>query len=148
MRWLQFKSIYLHLQHLRTVNSIKRRLLTTLENRTGELFTLGTHSPSYLPSTTSNNCPVVTLNTWCIHSRDFHALSLGKQFSQCQLRGCTSFHSGVYNNSNKKIDRSQVPTLNEEDLEESFVRGSGPGGQSVNKTASACMLRHTPTGKE
>ena len=28
----------------------------------------------------------------------------------------------------------QPPRLEERDLEESFVRGSGPGGQSVNKT--------------
>lgn len=36
--------------------------------------------------------------------------------------------------------------LREEDLEEKFVRGSGPGGQSVNKTSNACVLRHIPSG--
>jgi len=35
---------------------------------------------------------------------------------------------------------------NEEDLEESFVRGSGKGGQKVNRTASCVMLKHLPTG--
>lgn len=45
-----------------------------------------------------------------------------------------------------KVDKSRVPALKEEDLEEKFVRGSGPGGQSVNKTASACSLKHIPTG--
>jgi len=29
----------------------------------------------------------------------------------------------------------QVPELREEDLEESFIRGSGPGGQSINKVS-------------
>ncbi|KAG7166999.1 peptide chain release factor 1-like [Homarus americanus] len=55
------------------------------------------------------------------------------------------FHTSNFN-LDKMIDRSRVPLLNEDDLEESFVRGSGPGGQSVNKTSSACMLKHIPTG--
>jgi len=37
--------------------------------------------------------------------------------------------------------------LHEEDLEESFVLGSGSGGQKVNKTAQAVQLVHTPSGK-
>lgn len=36
--------------------------------------------------------------------------------------------------------------LREEDLEESFIRGSGKGGQKVNKTSNGVKLRHTPTG--
>jgi len=39
-----------------------------------------------------------------------------------------------------------VPELKEEDLEEKFVRGSGPGGQSVNKTENNVQLLHKPTG--
>ncbi|XP_037038744.1 probable peptide chain release factor C12orf65 homolog, mitochondrial [Bradysia coprophila] len=44
------------------------------------------------------------------------------------------------------IDFSRVPKLNDEDLEEQFVRGSGPGGQAVNKTANCVILKHKPTG--
>ncbi len=33
-----------------------------------------------------------------------------------------------------------------EDVQESFVRGSGKGGQKINKTSSAVMLLHVPTG--
>jgi len=44
------------------------------------------------------------------------------------------------------IDRSRVPKIKEDELEEKFVKGWGPGGQSVNKTTNAVFLRHTPTG--
>ncbi|KAL0580250.1 hypothetical protein V5O48_001755 [Marasmius crinis-equi] len=40
----------------------------------------------------------------------------------------------------------KIPELNEADIEESFVRGSGPGGQSVNKTENNVQLMHKPTG--
>jgi protein subunit release factor B len=35
-----------------------------------------------------------------------------------------------------------------EDVEERFVRGSGPGGQKINKTSSTVWLRHRSTGIE
>jgi protein subunit release factor B len=36
--------------------------------------------------------------------------------------------------------------VREQDLEERFVRGSGPGGQHVNKTATCVVLVHHPSG--
>lgn len=36
----------------------------------------------------------------------------------------------------------------ESDLEEQFIRSSGPGGQHLNKTSSAVRVRHIPTGLE
>ncbi len=36
----------------------------------------------------------------------------------------------------------------ETDLEESFIRGSGPGGQKINKSSSGVYLKHLPTGTE
>ncbi|KJK74109.1 hypothetical protein H634G_10648 [Metarhizium anisopliae BRIP 53293] len=32
------------------------------------------------------------------------------------------------------------------EIEESFLKGSGPGGQKINKTNSAVQLKHVPTG--
>ena len=36
--------------------------------------------------------------------------------------------------------------LNEKDLAEKFVKGSGPGGQKINKNRSCVQLLHIPTG--
>jgi protein subunit release factor B len=36
--------------------------------------------------------------------------------------------------------------VRESDLEESFVRSGGHGGQNVNKTSTCVMLLHRPTG--
>lgn len=36
--------------------------------------------------------------------------------------------------------------LDEKDIVENFIKGSGPGGQAINKTSSCVQLKHTPTG--
>ena len=36
--------------------------------------------------------------------------------------------------------------VSEDELRETFVRSSGPGGQNVNKTSSCVQLVHVPTG--
>ena len=45
-------------------------------------------------------------------------------------------------------ERMQRLHLREEDLEESFIRGTGAGGQKINKTSSTVVLRHLLTGIE
>lgn len=36
--------------------------------------------------------------------------------------------------------------IREDDIEETFIRSSGPGGQSVNKTSTCVQIKHIPTG--
>ena len=45
-------------------------------------------------------------------------------------------------------DRLARLGVREEDLDERFIRGSGHGGQKINKTSSCVVLRHRPTGVE
>ncbi|KAM5237716.1 mitochondrial translation release factor in rescue [Ctenodactylus gundi] len=45
--------------------------------------------------------------------------------------------------------RKDCPTLlplHEEELEERFVKGHGPGGQATNKTSNCVVLKHVPSG--
>ena len=44
------------------------------------------------------------------------------------------------------LERMDQLGVSEEDLEETFVRSSGPGGQKVNKTSTCVFIRHIPTG--
>ena len=43
------------------------------------------------------------------------------------------------------LKNRSLPELDEADLDESFVRGSGAGGQKINKTSNRVVLIHTPT---
>lgn len=44
------------------------------------------------------------------------------------------------------LRRMLLLRVREEDLEESFTHSGGPGGQNVNKTSTAVVLKHLPTG--
>ena len=53
----------------------------------------------------------------------------------------------VSNEKEKELlERMQRLGLSEGDLEETFIRSSGPGGQKVNKTATCVYLVHVPSG--
>ncbi len=41
----------------------------------------------------------------------------------------------------RRIDVTDTLVIDEDEIEESFVRAGGPGGQHVNKTSSAVQLR-------
>jgi len=51
-----------------------------------------------------------------------------------------------YSQLKKAHKQRVVPELKDEDIEEAFVRGSGPGGQSINKTENNVQLLHKPSG--
>ena len=42
--------------------------------------------------------------------------------------------------------RMALAKLEDADIEETFVRGSGSGGQKINKTSSCVQLKHLPSG--
>ena len=47
---------------------------------------------------------------------------------------------------NDLLDRMAKLGIRESDLEESFVRSQGAGGQNVNKVSTCVMLVHRPSG--
>jgi uncharacterized protein (UPF0248 family) len=49
------------------------------------------------------------------------------------------------NNDSNSLQSSRLPKLKESELKETFVRGSGAGGQKVNKTSNKVVLVHLPT---
>lgn len=48
----------------------------------------------------------------------------------------------------KYLKKAEELKIFPQDCEEKFVRGSGSGGQKMNKTASTVWLKHLPTGVE
>ena len=48
----------------------------------------------------------------------------------------------------KLKERMERLGIREDELEEHFIRGSGKGGQKINKTASCVQLIHPPSGEK
>lgn len=46
----------------------------------------------------------------------------------------------------RHLKEPAYPPLNEEEIREIFAKGSGPGGQKLNKATNRCQLKHIPTG--
>jgi protein subunit release factor B len=54
---------------------------------------------------------------------------------------------GVTEQKMQELDRRMRNcNLLENDIEETFVRSTGPGGQKVNKTSTCVHLKHIPSG--
>ncbi|KAK4052960.1 hypothetical protein OIO90_004084 [Microbotryomycetes sp. JL221] len=46
----------------------------------------------------------------------------------------------------KNHQRPPLPAIDENDIEEDFIRGRGPGGQVINRRSMLVQLLHKPTG--
>jgi len=46
----------------------------------------------------------------------------------------------------RSLKEPDYPALNENEIREIFSKGSGPGGQKLNKATNRCDLKHSPTG--
>ncbi len=58
-------------------------------------------------------------------------------------------HAPLSENRAKKLKaRMEELGVDEKDIAEKFVQGSGPGGQKVNKTSSCVFISHPPSGLE
>lgn len=109
---------------------IPRRPHVSLTDRRPRLLaTLPTPSPPSSRSVLSQP----TLNTLS---------SLSSSSNQRSL--CTPAATGSDHHDEQQLPGA--PPIREEDLEESFVRGSGPGGQKINKTSVCVVIKHIPSG--
>jgi peptide chain release factor len=61
----------------------------------------------------------------------------------------TNMDFGITQKKQNELE-ARMASLNirQQDIEEKYIRSSGPGGQKVNKTSSCVYLRHIPTGLE
>jgi peptide chain release factor len=57
-----------------------------------------------------------------------------------------SLHIRAVYHDDRLIERMRALGVRGEDLEESFSRSGGAGGQNVNKVSTAATIRHSPSG--
>ena len=62
------------------------------------------------------------------------------------LSSTTTVCSPPHSASSSSTANKKRLVLDESDIREKFVKGSGPGGQSVNKSSNNVQLTHIPTG--
>lgn len=64
------------------------------------------------------------------------------------LRSSFPYHVRPFTVCSRLQEKPMPPRrkIEETEIEEAFLKGSGPGGQKINKTSSAVQLKHVPTG--
>lgn len=56
------------------------------------------------------------------------------------------FKQGQYQRSPVGGSKKEPLLIDPKHIEEKFIRGSGPGGQAINKLSTNVQLKHIPTG--
>lgn len=108
---------------------------------------------SHVSSLPSSGLHTATL----LHPPPFYPPS--KQYERAMLSSCLNTSNArfistttrlvrAFSAQNASLEKPLPPRfkINESDITESFLKGTGPGGQKINKTSSAVQLKHLPTG--
>ncbi|CAO2648424.1 Nn.00g076910.m01.CDS01 [Neocucurbitaria sp. VM-36] len=76
-------------------------------------------------------------------------MPLLSRLSRLALSRASPSRNGAFSTTPLSFSAKSLPPrtpLLDADLIENFLKGSGPGGQKINKTSSAVQLKHIPTG--
>lgn len=111
------------------------------------LFPCRAFAPISLVATQSKKSPFFLPRSYLngMYHLLFARRSMSTVFDSTTLPPPSKVTPSSANSIKKPAYQKQLFTLDEKDIEESFSRGSGPGGQSVNKTQNKVRLVHTPT---
>ena len=90
-------------------------------------------------------CSFITAGSHLTTNHPFHALSA--LVFLLPLRLLPVMQSSITADKMAALEqRMKALGIREADLLEKFVRGSGAGGQKINKTSNCVFLKHLPTG--